>query len=88
MTAGDYLSRLAVALPLVVMLMIGLWYAAKRGWIKVPGATSGGEPALRPIATLSLGPGSRLIVVDFDGQRLLIAASRQGIMLLSGGQSQ
>lgn len=87
MSTGDYLSRLAIALPLVVTLMIGLWYAAKRGWIKPPRAASGEPAALRPMATLSLGPGSRLIVIEFDGRRMLIAASRNGITLLGGGPS-
>lgn len=84
-STGDYLSRLTVALPLIVALMTGLWYAAKRGWIKPPGIAVGEPAALRPVATLSLGPGSRLIVIEFDGRRMLIAASRNGITLLGGG---
>lgn len=80
MTTADYLTRLAVALPLVLLVMAGLWYAAKRGWIQPPGIAS--SSLLRPIATLGLGPGARLIVVEFDGRRLLIAASRAGVSLL------
>ncbi|QYE34425.1 flagellar biosynthetic protein FliO [Polymorphobacter sp. PAMC 29334] len=80
MTATDYLTRLAVALPLVIAVLAGLWYAAKRGWIQPPGIAP--SPLLRPIATLGLGPGSRLVVIEFDGRRLLIAASRSGVTLL------
>ena len=82
MTAADYLSRLTVALPLVIALMGGLWFAAKRGWIRPPGIGTGEATVLRPVATLALGPGTRLVVVEFDGRRLLIAASRNGVTLL------
>ncbi len=80
MTAMDYLTRLAVALPLIIALLAALWYAAKRGWIRPPGIVA--SPLLRPLATLGLGPGSRLVVIEFDGRRLLIAASRSGVTLL------
>lgn len=80
MTTADYLSRLAVALPLVIAAMAALWYAAKRGWIRPPGLVA--SPLLRPVATLGLGPGSRLIVVEFDGRRLLLAMSRGGVTVL------
>lgn len=82
MTASDYLSRLAVALPLLLCLMAGLWYAARRGWIRPPGLAAGEAAALRPIATLGLGPGSRLLIVEFDGYRLLLAVSRGGVTLI------
>lgn len=80
MTTADYLSRLAVALPLVIAVMAVLWYAAKRGWIRPPGVAASSH--LRAVATLGLGPGSRLIVVEFDGRQLLLAASRGGVTLL------
>jgi flagellar protein FliO/FliZ len=80
MTAADYLTRLAVTLPLVIAVLAGLWYASKRGWIKPPGGVA--SPLLRPVATLGIGPGMRLIVVEFDGRRLLLAASRGGVTLL------
>jgi len=76
-----YLWRLAVALPLVVALLVGAWYAAKRGWVRVPGAATG-TPAARLVMTLFLGPGARLAVVDFAGRRLLLAVSRSGTSLL------
>ncbi len=79
MTAADYLSRLAVVLPLVLAAMGALWYAVKRGWIRPAGL---GSPHLRAVATLGLGPGARLVVVEFDGKRLLVAASRAGVTLL------
>jgi flagellar biogenesis protein FliO len=84
MTTVDYLSRLAVALPLVIAVMAALWYATKRGWIQPPGVVASAH--LRPIATLGLGPGARLVIVEFDGRRLLLAASRSGVTLLDHAQ--
>lgn len=89
MTVGDYLSRLAVALPFIVALLAGLWYAARRGWIKPPGALGAIPGALlRPVATLTIGPGSRLVVVEFDRRHLLLAVSRTGTTLIDLGQRQ
>lgn len=85
MTAGDYLSRLAVALPLVLLLIGGLWFTARRGWLKPAGA-SGGAAVLRPVATLATAPGARLVVIEFDGRHLLLAASRAGTTLLDVGR--
>ncbi len=84
MSVGDYLARLAVALPLVVLLLAGLWYAARRGWIGAAGTPA--VSVLRPVATLALGSGARLIVVEFDGRRLLLAASRTATTLLDAGE--
>jgi len=82
-SAGEYLSRLAVALPLVLALLGAAYYAAKRGWLpmlRLTGAApTGVPPALRLIQTIGLGPGARLVVVEFDGRRLLLAAHRSGI---------
>jgi len=80
MSTGDYLSRLAVAFPLLLSVLAGLWYAAKRGWIAPPRVASAAH--LQPVATLGLGTGIRLIVVEFDGRRLLLATSRAGVTLL------
>ena len=90
MTMGDYVSRLAVVLPLMLMLLGGLYHAAKRGWIRAPGlATGTGAAAIRVVTSVGVAPGSRLVVVEFDGRRLLLAATRSGTVLLdraAGGQ--
>ncbi len=86
MSAGEYLSRLGVALPLVLALLGAAYYAAKRGWlpmVNAPGARPADlPPALRLIQTIGLGPGARLVVVEFDGRRLLLAAHRGGVSRL------
>lgn len=83
MSAGEYLSRLGVALPLVLVLLGVAYYAAKRGWLpmlRLPGEKlPGSPPALRLVQTVGLGPGARLLVVEFDGRRLLLATHRGGI---------
>jgi len=73
--------RLAVALPLLLLLLGGLLLAAKRGLIRLPGATLGTAP-LRIVQVATLGPGARLAVVEFDGERLLLGVARDGITRL------
>lgn len=84
MTAVDYLERLGVALPLVLTLLGGSYYAVRRGWLRLPGAVVPGAPAtaVRLVQAAGLGPGARLVVVEFDGRRLLLAAHRGGVSLI------
>lgn len=78
MTAIDYLSRLALALPLVIVLAVATIIALKRGWLRLPVRTAD-NGMLRAVATLPLAPGIRLIAVEFEGQRLLLAVSKAGV---------
>jgi Flagellar biosynthesis protein, FliO len=41
----------------------------------------------RVVQTLSLGPGSRLLVVEFGGRHLLIGQARGGLVHLGDGPS-
>lgn len=45
---GDFLARLAVALPLVCALMFTLLLAVKKGWIALPGFVRHGVRAPSP----------------------------------------
>ncbi|KPF79497.1 hypothetical protein IP88_01865 [alpha proteobacterium AAP81b] len=45
------------------------------------GLPAGGD--LRVVQALPLGPGTRLLVVDFGGRRLLIGQSRAGLARLA-----
>ncbi len=86
MSTVDFLVRLALALPLVLALLGGFYFAARRGWVKLPGALLPGAPAaMRLLQTAALGPGAKLIVVEFDGRLLLIAAHRSGVSLIAPG---
>jgi len=78
MTATDYLSRLALALPLVLALAVAAIVAAKRGWLRLP-VRAPADTLLRATSTLALAPGVRLIAVDFAGKPLLLAVSKAGV---------
>ncbi len=95
MTAADYLLRLAVALPLVLLLAATTLLAAKRGWIAfsasapgkpwLPGARPAGrEQAMLEIRQVAaLGPGARIAHVRFGGRDLLLGVSGQGVVRLA-----
>ena len=76
-----YILKLVILVPLVAGLAFGaLWL-----WRKVqPGmAFSNRERAVKIVDAMPLGATGRLAVVEFAGKRLLIAASRGQIQLLS-----
>lgn len=78
MTATDYLSRLALALPLVLALAVAAIFALRRGGWRLPVRVPQ-DSALRTVATLALAPGVRLVAVEFEGRRILLAVSRAGV---------
>lgn len=81
MTIGDYLSRLVFALPLVLALAMAAIYAVKRGWLRAPSQIGlhGREAPLKLVQSMTIGAGVRLLVVDFEAQRLVLAISRSGV---------
>ena len=74
--------RLALVLPLILLGLGGVLVAARRGLIRLPGATIGAPP-LKVVQVVTLAPQSRLAVVEFGGDRLLIGAGRDGLRLLA-----
>lgn len=76
--------RLAVALPLILLLLGGVLVAARRGLIRLPGA-SVGAPPLKVVQVVALTPVSKLVVAEFAGETLLIGAGREGLRLLVRG---
>ena len=81
----EYFLRLLILLPLVGGLAWGSLWLWKRVQMGMP-LIGGGEPRARAIEmvdVLPLGPGSKLAVVEFAGQRILIAVSRNGITRLA-----
>jgi flagellar biogenesis protein FliO len=91
MSVGDYLSRLMFALPLVLLMAGTVLYFAKRGWLRLPGM-AGAVPrvarndALRIIQSQAIGPGVRLVVIQFDERSVLLGVSRSGVTALSHGE--
>lgn len=78
---SDHALRLAIVLPLLLLLLGGVLVAARRGLIRLPGAQVGEAP-LRLVQVVALGPGTKLAVADFAGRSLLLGIGREGIRLL------
>jgi flagellar biogenesis protein FliO len=88
---GEFLVRLAVALPLVCGLAaLSLW-GVRRGWLRLPGWRSTAllpaqSSVLEVLAVRSMSPTARLAVVRFDGRDLLVGVTGQSIALLAHAQ--
>lgn len=88
---GEFLLRIAIALPLVCALAAICLLAIKRGWLRLPvGAVRFGAPGgaglagpFELVAVRSLSPTSRIALVRFGGADLLIGVSGQSIRLLA-----
>ncbi len=79
---SEHALRLAVVLPVLLLVLGGVLVAAKRGLIRLPGVGTG-EQSLQVVQVHALGPGVRLAVLDFDGRRLLVGVGRDGVRLLA-----
>ncbi|MBB5704919.1 FliO/MopB family protein [Sphingopyxis panaciterrulae] len=80
----EYILRLAVLLPIVGGMAWGSLWLWKRVQMGVP--LTGGQKQGRPIemvGVLPLGPGSKLAVVEFAGQQILLSVSRNGVTRLA-----
>jgi flagellar protein FliO/FliZ len=83
----EYFLRLLFLVPLVGGLAFGaLWL-----WRKAQPGLAGSaqrERLVKVVDALPLGTSGRLAVVEFEGQRILLAVSRNGISRVDGaGQS-
>lgn len=81
----DYIVRLLIMVPLVGGMAFGaLWL-----WKKYqPGMIGGsGERALKIVEALPIGTFGKLAIVEFDGQRLLVAITRGRIEKLAEGKT-
>lgn len=80
---GEYILRLLILLPLLGgMAWASLWF-----WKRLQDGTPLVGPkrprAVDLVGVLPLGPSAKLAVVEFAGQQILIAVSRQGITRLA-----
>lgn len=78
----EYFLRLLLLLPLIAGMAWGslwLWKKVQSG-LPLHGAKR--ERLIELVDVLPLGPGSKLAVVDFAGQNILIAISRSGVTRL------
>ncbi|WP_432768795.1 flagellar biosynthetic protein FliO [Sphingopyxis sp.] len=79
----EYFLRLLILLPLVGGLAWGSLWLWKRVQMGVPLAGPRQPRAVEMVGVLPLGPGSKLAVVEFAGQQILVAVSRSGITRLA-----
>ena len=76
----EYILRLLILLPLIGGLAWGSLWLWKRVQMGVPLVGGNAKArAIQMVDVLPLGPGSKLAVVEFAGQQILIAVSRNGI---------
>lgn len=76
----EYIVKLAIMLPLVCGLMVGCLYLWRRLESRMPG-----KPANRMLSvkeTMMVSTGTRLAVLEFEGRKLLVSVSRNGVALI------
>ncbi|UKK83187.1 flagellar biosynthetic protein FliO [Sphingopyxis sp. BSN-002] len=81
----EYILRLLILLPLVGGMAWGSLWLWKRVQMGVP-LTGGAGKQARPvemIGVLPLGPGTKLAVVEFAGQQILLSVSRGNVTRLA-----
>jgi flagellar protein FliO/FliZ len=79
-----YIIKLIVLLPLVCGLMVGCLYAWRKLETRLPKNQTTRMVQLKE--TMMLGPGLRLAVIEFEGQKLLVSVTRSGITLVDKPQ--
>lgn len=77
---GAALAKMLLALALVLGLMGGLWWLARRFLPAQAGGPSGG---MRVLGRLPLGPRKGLVLVEVAGRVLVLGMSEQGLNLLT-----
>lgn len=78
----EYFLRLFVVLPLIGALAWGSLWLWKRVQIGLPLKPKTDRP-VHVIDAVALGPNGKLLVVEFNGERLLLGVSRTGISRLA-----
>lgn len=78
--AAGAVGGTVLALLLVVGVILALAWLAKR--MPGLGAVGGGNPALKIVGSLALGPRERVVVVDVGGTQLLLSTGPHGTRAL------
>ncbi|AMG76427.1 MULTISPECIES: flagellar biosynthetic protein FliO [Sphingopyxis] len=79
----EYLLRLLILLPLVGGMAWGSLWLWKRVQMGGPLAGARQERPIEMVGVLPLGPGTKLAVVEFAGQRILLSVSRGQVTRLA-----
>lgn len=83
-TAATGLLGTFVALAFVLALAWGALRLLRRFQDRATGAAPGAVgPALRFVRALSVGPRERVVVIEVDGERMLIGVSAASVSLLT-----
>ena len=80
----EYILRLLILLPIVGGMAWGSLWLWKRVQMGVP--LTGGQKQgrlIEMVGVLPLGPGTKLAVVEFAGQQILLSVSRGGVTRLA-----
>ncbi len=79
----EYILRLLILLPIVGGMAWGSLWLWKRVQMGVAlGPQKQGRP-VEMVGVLPLGPGTKLAVVEFAGQQILLSVSRNGVTRLA-----
>ncbi|SFG88898.1 Flagellar biosynthesis protein, FliO [Duganella sp. CF458] len=84
--AASPLGGGAVLVLLVSLLVIGVVLYLRRRLNLAPAAAAGAPRLLRVLERQPLGPRAVLLVVEFDGERLLLAHTEHGVTRLAQGK--
>lgn len=79
----EYILRLLILLPLIGGMAWGSLWLWKRVQMGVPLAGAKQARAVEMVGVLPLGPGTKLAVVEFAGQQILLSVSRTGVTRLA-----
>lgn len=81
--AAQSLTRMALGLVAVMVLIFGLAWAVRR-FSFLSSLQGDANAPIRALAQLSVGPKERVVLIEVDGQRLLIGVAPGRISLLQG----
>jgi flagellar protein FliO/FliZ len=79
----EYILRLLILLPIVGGMAWGSLWLWKRVQMGVPLTGATHPRAVEMVGVLPLGPGTKLAVVEFAGQQILLSVSRGGVTRLA-----
>lgn len=82
----EYFLRLFLLIPLIGGLAWGSLWLWKRVQLGLPVKPETSRP-VRVLDAVALGTNGKLLVVEFNGDTLLLGVSRSGISRLSSGQT-
>ncbi len=71
------------SLLVILFLLAGLAFLARRLRGRVPGSKAGGNMPVAVLSSRPLGGQHSLVIAEADGQRFLLGISRGGIALIS-----